>query len=222
MKHYALIVAGGSGTRMGAAIPKQFLILYDKPILMHTLEVFARCPSRPSIILVLPESALPTWESLLIQYPFEVPYLLVAGGDTRIESVRNGLEAIEDTNSLVAIHDGVRPLVSPQIIEESYKVAKEKGSAITCISLKDSIRYIDANGTNSLERQNYRLVQTPQTFPTSLIKKAYQMPNIGYLTDDASVWEASGRQVNLIEGSYSNLKITTAEDLKIAEALLAT
>ncbi len=220
MKHYALIVAGGSGMRMGATVPKQFLLLHDKPILMHTLEQFAQCPSKPQIILVLPESAFPEWQALLIKYPFDVPHLLVAGGDTRIESVKNGLGAISDTKSVVAIHDGVRPLIAISTIENSYAVAKEKGSAITCVTLKDSIRYVDSQGTNALDRQYHRLVQTPQTFVTAHIKSAYKKANIGYLTDDASVWEAAGRQVALIEGSYTNLKITTPEDLVIAEALM--
>jgi 2-C-methyl-D-erythritol 4-phosphate cytidylyltransferase len=220
MKHYALIVAGGSGLRMGADTPKQFLVLDEKPILMHTLERFAQCKPLPEILLVLPESAFETWRSLLVQYTFDVPHLLVAGGDTRIESVRNGLQMISNKKSLVAIHDGVRPFVTPKIIEESFAVAKQKGSAITCIPLKDSIRLVEENGTKALDRQQYRLVQTPQTFATQQILQAYQTPNIEHLTDDASVWEASGRQVTLMLGSYENIKITTPEDMKIANALL--
>jgi 2-C-methyl-D-erythritol 4-phosphate cytidylyltransferase len=220
MKYYALIVAGGSGLRMGADTPKQFLVLDEKPILMHTLEKFAQCKPSPEILLVLPESSFETWKSLLVQYTFDVPHLLVAGGETRIDSVRNGLQMISNKKSLVAIHDGVRPFVTPKIIEESFAVAKQKGSAITCIPLKDSIRLVEENGTKALDRQQYRLVQTPQTFATQQILQAYQTPNIQHLTDDASVWEASGRQVTLIHGSYENIKITTPEDMKLAQALL--
>jgi 2-C-methyl-D-erythritol 4-phosphate cytidylyltransferase len=205
---------------MGADTPKQFLVLDDKPILMHTLEQFAQCPSRPEIILVLPENEFSTWRGLLTRYICDVPHLLVAGGNTRIESVRNGLSMIDTKKSLVAIHDGVRPFVSTKIIEESYAVAKQKGSAVACVMLKDSIRLVNGIETKALDRTQYRLVQTPQTFQTQHILKAYQTPNIAHLTDDASVWEASGRQVTLIEGSYDNIKITTPEDLKMAEALL--
>jgi len=220
MKHYALIVAGGSGTRMGAALPKQFLLLRQKPVLMHTLAQFAQCPSKPEIILVLPESSLPIWETLIKEYRFSIPHLLVAGGLTRIDSVRNGLATITELDSLVAIHDGVRPLITTDIIENSYAVAKEKGSAVACVALKDSIRYIDAHGTKTVDRQHYQLVQTPQTFLASLIKNAYQMPDIHHLTDDASVLEAAGKAITIIEGSYQNLKITTPEDMQIAEALM--
>jgi 2-C-methyl-D-erythritol 4-phosphate cytidylyltransferase len=205
---------------MGAEVPKQFLVLDDKPILMHTLEQFAQCPSHPEIILVLPENEFSTWRNLLTRYVCDVPHLLVAGGNTRIESVRNGLSMIDTKKSLVAIHDGVRPFVSTKIIEESYAVAKQKGSAVACVMLKDSIRFVNGIETKALDRTQYRLVQTPQTFQTQHILKAYQTPDIAHLTDDASVWEASGRQVTLIEGSYDNIKITTPEDLKIAEALL--
>lgn len=221
MKHYALIVAGGTGTRMGADLPKQFLTLAGKPILMHTLEKFAYSHSEPELIVVLPTDSFAIWQELQARYAFDVPHTLVAGGKTRIASVRHGLQAIPDKNSLVAIHDGVRPLISSEIIEKSYEVAAEKGSAITCIALKDSIRYVSEDGTKALERQQYRLVQTPQTFFTQDIYLAYtaQTNAIENLTDDASVWEASGRQVALIEGSYQNIKITTPEDLQIAEAL---
>lgn len=220
MKHYALIVAGGSGTRMGAALPKQFLVLKDKPVLMHTLARFADCPSKPALILVLPESSFDIWLALQAEYDFALPHLLVAGGQTRIESVRNGLSAIDDKDSLVAIHDGVRPLIDTDTIENSYRTAAQKGSAITCVSLKDSIRYQVGKETHALDRAHYQLVQTPQTFPTQVIQQAYAQANIGHLTDDASVLEAMGVQVHLIAGSYQNIKITTPEDLKIAAALL--
>lgn len=221
MQHYALIVAGGAGTRMGAEMPKQFLTLAGKPILMHTLEKFAELPSQPHIILALPAHTLSVWADLQASYGFDIPHTVVAGGDTRIASVRNGLAAIPDQESLVAIHDGVRPLVTTEIITQSYAIAEEKGSAVACVLLKDSIRYVAQNDTKALERSHYRLVQTPQTFQTWQIWEAYQQSDIEHLTDDASVWEASGRQVELIEGTYQNIKITTPEDLKVAEALLS-
>ncbi len=228
MKKYAIILAGGSGTRMGGEIPKQFLLLKDKPILMQTLLKFAVIKD-VELILVLPDNQLIFWEDLCKKYKFSLSYTLVLGGDTRVESVKNALNYISDEKSLVAIHDGVRPLIEVKTIEKSFEKAQKDGNAITVISLKDSIRQkINKENTNetksetkSVNRDDFYLVQTPQTFQTKSIKEAYQAKNIEHLTDDASVLENIGGKIFVIEGSYQNIKITTPEDLVIANAFFS-
>lgn len=218
MKKYALIVAGGSGTRMGADVPKQFLLLNGRPLLMHTLEKFNGC----EIILVLPHDQFSYWQELCITYSFQLPHRLCEGGKTRFQSVQNGLDCIPGADALVAIHDGVRPLVHASTILQSFTTAAEKGNAVAVVELKDSIRQItNAGNTKHVNRDEYRLVQTPQTFKVSQIKQAYAQVSHQEFTDDAGVLEATGVQINLIAGSYDNLKITTPEDLKIAACLLA-
>ncbi len=221
MKKYALIVAGGSGTRMGSALPKQFLTIHQLPILMHTLHRFYQADASIEIILVIAEEVQSTWQALVKQYNFQVSFRLAKGGQTRTESVRNGLAAIPDeVPSLVAIHDGVRPCIRPEIIRKSYEVALQKGAAITSVTLKDSIREQVTGHTQARNRENYYLVQTPQTFQTALIKQAYQYLSLENMTDDASVAEKAGYPVYLIEGDYQNIKATTPEDLKVLEVFL--
>jgi 2-C-methyl-D-erythritol 4-phosphate cytidylyltransferase len=222
MKNIALIVAGGSGVRMGNKTPKQFLELHHKPVLMHTIEKFRRLCD--GIYLVLPESQFKYWEKLCQVHHFEIPVHLVAGGETRLHSAYNGLKSI-NTDCLVAIHDGVRPLVDEKVIAESYRVAAEKGSAVAAVSLRDSIREINGTSSQSLSRDNYVLVQTPQTFRYELITDAYKKlfenePDASRFTDDASVVENYGAKIHIIESNHSNIKITTADDLLIATALL--
>lgn len=220
MRRHALIVAGGKGLRMGAEIPKQFLELKGLPVLMHTIKAF-RFDPKLSITLVLPADQFTYWKWLCEKHNFQEPHQLVAGGDSRFQSVKNGLLAIAEPNALVAIHDGVRPLISKEIIENSFKVALEKGNSLVVVKLKDSIRKQDLLGNSKgVNRDNYYLVQTPQTFEMSQILKAYETAEDDNFTDDASVLEASGQKINLIEGNYRNLKITTPEDLIIASALL--
>ncbi len=219
MERYAIIMAGGTGSRMNQSLPKQFILVDGKPILMHTISAFHNFSSSVRIILVLPAMELNRWNRLCEQHLFTIPHQCVSGGETRSASVRNGLDAITSHKGLVAIHDGVRPLVSGEIIEESFMVAAKSGSAIATVKLKDSIRKINNHGTMSLNRDEYRLVQTPQTFNVSLIKHAYQKVEKEY-SDDATVAEMAGYPIYLIEGDYRNIKITTQEDLKIAEALL--
>ena len=220
MKRYALIVAGGSGTRMGGSTPKQFLVLGQRPLLMHTISQFASAGNSIEIIVILPQNQIEIWTSLCSYHQFVIEHKLVAGGKTRFESVRNGLEWVE-ADSLVAIHDGVRPLISTTIIEESFRIAKEKGSEIAAVSLKDSIREMVGDSTVSKNRNNYFLVQTPQTFQSTMIKKYYGLAKSKEsFTDDASVYEFFGENVTLIQGDYKNLKITTPEDLIIAQELL--
>ncbi len=222
MKRYAVVVAGGSGTRMGAKLPKQFIEIAGYPILMHTLQKFALCQSSVEIILVLAEKEIDTWKKLSAKHNFQISHQIAQGGSTRIHSVKNGLAKIQEEESLVAIHDGVRPLVEPALIEQSYAVAAIHGNAIASVPLKDSIRQVSQTGSQALDRTQYRLIQTPQTFRTSLIRKAYhQLDEQQALTDDASVAEQAGQSIHLIDGDYRNIKITTPEDLLVAQALVA-
>ncbi len=219
MQKYVVIVAGGSGTRMKREIPKQFIPVAGRPILMHTLEAFYRVSSQIKIILVLPESQVLGWKSLCAQYGFDLPHTTTIGGTTRFHSVKNGLAQIEG-NGLVAIHDGVRPMVSEQIILNAYTVAEQKGNAIAAVPLKDSIRWSDGSQNKVVNRNDYQLIQTPQTFQVNLIQGAFNREHDPSFTDDATVLEATGAKINLIEGDYSNIKITTPEDLVVAESLL--
>lgn len=218
-KEYALIVAGGKGTRIKSKLPKQFLELNGLPILMHTILAFFRYSENVTIILVLPEDDFETWNALCKKYNFTKNIILQKGGDTRFQSVKNGLEKIEG-NGLVAIHDGVRPLVSEDIIGASFRLAAVHQSAVAAVRLKESIRMTDQDNTKAMDRSKFRLIQTPQTFDVTLIKKAYQSKDDPSLTDDASVAERAGHIISLFEGSYENIKITTQEDLVVAEALL--
>ena len=215
IKKYAIIVAGGSGSRMKSDIPKQFIEVGGLPILMHTLKRFKQADSEIDLILVLPESQFEYWNELCLKYP-TVPHQLVKGGITRFQSGFNGLQVIED-EGLVAIHDGVRPFVSVDIINESFKIAAEKGTAVVSVPSKDSVR---VNG-QAIDRSTVRLIQTPQTFQISLIKKAFETEELSTFTDDASVAEHAGFEINLIEGNYENIKITTPEDLLWATVILS-
>jgi 2-C-methyl-D-erythritol 4-phosphate cytidylyltransferase len=218
-QEYALIVAGGKGTRIKSKVAKQFLTLNGLPILMHTLLAFRRYSEKVKIILVLPEDDFSTWSELCTQHQFQIPITLQKGGDTRFQSVKNGLQKIEG-EGLVAIHDGVRPLVSEDIIGASYRLAAVHQSAVAAVRLKESIRMTDQDNTKAMDRSKFRLIQTPQTFLVSLIKSAYEMKEDISLTDDASVAERAGHVISLFEGSYENIKVTTAEDLVVGEALL--
>ncbi|MBT1698227.1 2-C-methyl-D-erythritol 4-phosphate cytidylyltransferase [Fulvivirgaceae bacterium PWU4] len=216
---YALIVAGGKGTRMKSKIPKQFIELQGLPVLLHTINAFFRYKSDIAVVLVLPQQDFETWHAIVKKYNFTHPITLQQGGDSRFQSVKKGLEKIAG-NGLVAIHDGVRPLVSEAIIAESFRLAAQSRSAVAAVPLKESIRIEEGNSTRALDRSQYRLIQTPQTFEVQLIKKAYEIPEDASLTDDASVAERAGHAITLFEGSYRNIKITTEEDLVIAGAML--
>ena len=216
---HALIVAGGKGTRIKSNLPKQFIELKGKPILLHTLEAFHRYSESINVILVLPEDDFETWKAIVKKYSFHNKITLQKGGDTRFQSVKRGLDKIEG-NGLVAIHDGVRPLVSPDIIGASFRLAAVHKTAVAAVRLKESIRMTDQDNTKAMDRSKFRLVQTPQTFEVQLIKQAYKIKEEASLTDDASVAERAGHIISLFEGSYENIKITTAEDLIIAGALL--
>jgi 2-C-methyl-D-erythritol 4-phosphate cytidylyltransferase len=222
MEKSAILVAGGRGTRMGTSISKQYIPIGGKPVLMHTLEAFHRADSQIQLILVLPKDDFEFWKNLCFQYDFTLAHQVVAGGATRFQSVKNGLDAISTSSGLVAIHDAVRPFVSEEVIKQSFVQAQESGSAIAVVSLKDSLREVSAEGYSQFrERHKFRLVQTPQTFQLEKIKKAFDTPEREEFTDDATVYEFQGWQVTLIEGNMENIKLTTPEDLEYAEFLLS-
>ncbi len=216
----ALIVAGGSGSRMGAEVPKQFLLIQGKPILMHTLNVFASIPTVNEIVLVLPETQIEHWKSLCIKHHFAVNHLVTKGGETRYQSVKNGLTKINNPNALVAIHDGVRPLVSEEVIENCFMAAEKFGNAIPVVKPVESVRIQERDNSFIADRDKVLLVQTPQIFKFSIIKKGYETPYQPSFTDDASVVEFMGEKIHLVEGNRENIKITTPLDLKIAETLM--
>lgn len=217
---FAVIVAGGSGKRMNAPIPKQFIKIGDYPILMYTIHQFASYPESIKIFLALPEEEISTWEELCQTYHFPHKVTLVQGGNTRFQSVKNCLDQINNNKGLVAIHDGVRPFIDHAIIKESYLTASLKGNAVVSVPLKDSIRIIEGSQNKSMERDKYRLIQTPQTFKLPIIKDAFKAKEEIFFTDDASVAEFAGVSINLIEGSFKNIKITTSDDLIFGEALV--
>lgn len=220
MKKAAILVAGGKGTRMGGTLAKQYLPIGGKPILMRTLEVFYLLDVQIELILVLSGSDFNLWENLCKSHDFLIPHRLVAGGDSRFQSVKNGLNQLSEVTELVAIHDGVRPFVDPKVILESFDVAAKSGSAIAVIPLKDSIRKVTEDGKSYFqERQYFRLVQTPQTFQVKKIKEAFEVDELPLFTDDATVYEHQGWQVELIEGNLENIKITSPEDMSYAEFL---
>ena len=225
MKTIAIIVAGGSGTRFGAEMPKQFVDLNGKPILMHTIEVFeqALAGQDHELLVTLPAAEFNQWRQLCDRYRFEVPHRVVAGGETRWHSVKNALTALGDgTNvDVIAVHDGVRPMASVELINRCVDTARRTGSAIPVVSLNDSVRQVEGQTSRALDRSSLRAVQTPQTFDARLLLDAYNLPFEKTFTDDASVVERAGHDVTLVEGDPSNLKITRPMDLALAEYLLS-
>ena len=219
MDLYVVIVAGGSGKRMGAEIPKQFLELAGRPVLMHTIERFKTFNDSIEIITVLPENQLRFWIDLQKKHSFNVLHTLVKGGANRFLSVRNGLKFV-NSPGLVAIHDGVRPFVSIDTIKRCFEAAEKLGNAIPAISPNESLRIINDLGSIPVNRFHVKQVQTPQVFNAALIKNAYLQEYSPDFTDDATVLEKTGEKINLIEGNRENIKITTPEDLLISDALL--
>ncbi len=219
LKKYAVIVAGGNGTRMLSSIPKQFMILADLPILMHTIKAFFNIDASIVIILALPASQIYFWKQLCIKYNFTIDHQIVEGGATRFHSVKNALAQINE-DSIIAIHDGVRPLVPAHVILEAFEVAATKDTAIPSIPINESIRMIENDKNRAVNRTQYRIIQTPQCFSSTVLKNAYKQEFQDAFTDDASVVEAMGSVINLIEGDRRNIKITTSEDLLIAESFL--
>ena len=246
---YIIIVAGGKGLRMGSDIPKQFLPIGGKPVLMRTLERFREYSAELQIILVLPEAQQAYWHQLCEEYHFDVEYTLANGGQTRFHSVQNGLAKVpDDAQGVVGVHDGVRPFPSIEVIRNCYETARTAKAVIPVIPVVETVRQLISNGddfsnglqdlrTNDQEkscspvvrcqknsktvpRDQYRLVQTPQTFDIQLLKAANRQPYNDGFTDDASVVESFGYEITLVEGNRENIKITTPYDLKIAEVLI--
>lgn len=220
MERHVLIVAGGSGRRMGSATPKQFLLLCNRPLLMHTIERFHTFDSSCTITLVLPEQHIKLWRELVTIHHFSVPHKIVTGGEERFNSVKNGLDSLPAAGQ-VAIHDGVRPLVSHATIERCFAEALISGAAIPVIEPPESVRMVTVKGSIPLNRSNIRLVQTPQVFSLAVIKKAYLCDYSPEFTDDATVVEKAGFQVSLVEGNAENIKITTPAHLLYAASVMA-
>jgi len=220
VKNHVIIVAGGSGTRMGTATPKQFLLINGLPVLMHTIRKFARALDAVNIILVLPAAHHKTWEHLCKEFAFKLPVKVIAGGETRFHSVKNGLSLLVGHSGIVGVHDGVRPLVSEKTIQACFRSAEKEGSAIPAISLNESVRELKDSSSVAIDRSKLRIVQTPQCFHLETIQKAFELPYHDSFTDCASVVEAAGFSVHLIEGNSENIKITGPSDMLIASALL--
>lgn len=219
MKKFAIIVAGGSGSRMGTEIPKQFLELRGKPVLMHTIQVFRSYDPAAEIILVLPQHQIDFWKELCSKHSFGLKHQIVSGGETRFHSVRNGLTKINEYG-IVFIHDGVRPLVSTETLSRCFETASNSGNAIPVLAVNESLRKIDGKSNISVDRSLYFSVQTPQTFRSEQILEAFKQDFDPLFTDDASVAEKAGFDIHLVEGNRENIKITTPVDLLIAEKLL--
>ena len=223
MKTIAIIVAGGSGTRFGAQLPKQFLELGGKPILMRTIEAFwVNREGAIDLIVTLPADQFALWQELCERYAFAVPHRVVAGGETRWHSVKNALNTIIDTDGIdvIAVHDGVRPMVTTDLIDRIFDAARHDGAAIPVVMLNDSVRQVTGDISHALDRSSLRAVQTPQAFDARLLLDAYSQPYQPTFTDDASVVERAGHNVSLVEGDPRNLKITRPMDLALAEYLL--
>lgn len=218
MKKVAVIVGGGKGIRMGSAIPKQFMLIQNLPVIFHTIQKFDQVADE--VVVVIPESHFGLFENLRKQYNQQTNIKLVAGGETRIASVMNGLNAVEG-DAIVAIHDAVRPLLSRELIAACYQTASEKGSAVPVVPVKESLRNAGSKKPGSVNREEFVIAQTPQVFHLKELKSAYLALNNQDLTDDASVFEQSGGVVHHIEGETFNIKITYSEDLLLAEALLS-
>ena len=218
---YIIIVAGGKGLRMGTDIPKQFLPIGGKPVLMRTLERFREYSADIQIILVLPEAQQEYWHQLCKEYHFDVEYTLANGGQTRFHSVQNGLAKVpDDAQGVVGVHDGVRPFPSIEVIKNCYETARTKKAVIPVIPVVETVRHLEGEKSVTVPRGDYRLVQTPQTFDIQLLKAAHRQPYNDGFTDDASVVESYGYEITLVEGNRENIKITTPYDLKIAEVLI--
>lgn len=221
MKKHIIIVAGGKGLRMGGDIPKQFLPVCGKPVLMRTLEAFRTYDPSIHIVLVLPVSQQTYWKELCRTCRFELPHDIADGGETRFHSVMNGLALVEG-DGLVGVHDGVRPFVSQEVIARCYEEASRQKAVIPVVGVVETVRHLTDEGSETVPRDLYRLVQTPQVFDAALLRRAYQQEYTALFTDDASVVEALGEKVHLVEGNRENIKLTTPFDLKLAEILCLT
>ncbi len=220
MTKYVIIAAGGIGARMKAPIPKQFLSLNDIPIIIHTINKFQIAISKIKIIVVLPKEQLVNWDSFCMENDFLFDHTVCEGGSNRFESIKNGLKHVHGP-ALVAIHDAVRPLVSLELIRNIYQYAEQNGNAVPAIPLDQSIRMVDGNKTKAMDRSLFRIIQTPQCFHSDLLLAAYAQDYQETFTDDASVVEQTGAIINLVEGEINNIKITTHQDMMLAETLVS-
>jgi len=245
MKRTVIILAGGKGVRMGGDLPKQFIPLQGRPVLMHTMEIFHRLDATIDIVLVISEAYASYWDMLCKELHFYIPHRKVFGGETRFHSVRNGLLSLPAppettsfsqafptssdapvspaspiTQPLIAVHDGVRPFVSPAVISACFEKAEAYGAAIPVIPMIDTVRVIQGEGNRAFDRTRLRVVQTPQVFHANILRKAYRQPYDALFTDDASLVEASGYPIYLVEGNYENIKITTPVDIQYAKFLI--
>ena len=221
MKKHIIIVAGGKGLRMGGDIPKQFLPVCGKPVLMRTLEAFHVYDASIHLILVLPVSQQVYWKQLCEEYQFNLAHEIADGGETRFHSVKNGLALIKE-DGLVGVHDGVRPFVSQEVIARCYDEALSLKAVIPVVGVVETVRHLTDEGSETVPRDQYKLVQTPQVFDVALLRRAYEQTYTDMFTDDASVVEALGENVYLVEGNRENIKLTTPFDLKLAELLCLT
>ncbi len=219
MQRTTIIVAGGSGKRMGSAVPKQFLMLQGKPVLCHTIEAFHRFDADMQLIVVLPKEQMDAWAALCSEHGFTISHTVVAGGAERFHSVREGLNAVKHIG-LVAVHDGVRPLVSVELIARCFAAAEEHGAAIPVVPVSSSVRELEDGGSHAVDRSRLRMVQTPQCFRVELLRKAFELPYDPAFTDEATLVERMGLAVHLVEGEERNIKVTTPLDLRVAEVLL--
>lgn len=213
MKNAVIIVAGGKGLRMGTDIPKQFLLLDGKPILMHTISRFHDYDPSIYIIVVLPTDQQTYWQDLCCKYHFSTPHVIASGGVERFHSVLNGLSLVPAGTELIAVHDGVRPYVSVEVIRNCFEAADKHGAAIPVIDIVETLRHVTSGGSHTVPRNEYKLVQTPQAFRASILHEAYRQPFSPGFTDDASVVESAGHIVTLVPGNRENIKITTKSDL---------
>ena len=220
MLKYVIIVAGGKGLRMGGELPKQFIPIEGRPVLMRTLDTFHACDESIQIILVLPRDHQDYWRELCAQYQFAVPHRIADGGVTRFHSVQSGLSQVDAPEALVAVHDGVRPFVSHEVISRCYAEAEAHGAVVPVIPVVETVRQLTGEGSVTVDRNAYRLVQTPQTFRATLLRRAYEQPYTDAFTDDASVVEALGEAVTLVDGNRENIKLTSPFDLIVAKALV--
>lgn len=221
MQQYVLIVAGGKSERIPSSVPKQFVELCGKPLLMHTMEAFLNDATIPEFIIVLPQEKIPEWKILCQLHHFQIKHQLAEGGPKRFHSVKSGLRLVPE-NVLVAIHDAARPFVSKATIQRCFEMAARKGNSVPVIPFTESVREVSGVSSKVVDRQPLRIVQTPQVFNSTQIKKAYKQNFSEEFTDDATVLEKAGFQINLVEGNPENLKITFPADLQLAELLLST
>ncbi len=219
MRKVMIVVAGGSGSRMKSTLPKQFIKLKGKPILMHTIERLVEFDQTMDIVLVLPENQIDFWKELCLDYDFNINCEIAIGGANRFESVKSGLNKVH-YECLVGVHDGVRPLVSDETLNNCFIRAEKYGSAVPVTDAIESIRVVDEDNSYSVEREYYKMVQTPQVFLYSKLIKAYDQSFNASFTDDASVYEKAGFEIHLAKGNRENIKVTTPMDLIIAEALM--